>query len=57
MPPPPAMSAANARYDFVDSVDNDMDGLMPTAHSRTTTNARCAEQREERGTSKILAAR
>jgi hypothetical protein len=26
MPPPPPPSAANARYDFVDSVDSDMDG-------------------------------
>ena len=26
MPPPPPPSAANARYDFVDSVDSNMDG-------------------------------
>ena len=26
VPPPPSPSAANARYDFVDSVDSDMDG-------------------------------
>jgi hypothetical protein len=26
MPPPPSPSVANARYDFVDSVDCDIDG-------------------------------
>ena len=37
MPSPPSPSAANARYDFVDSVDSDMDGRWGSNADGTCT--------------------
>ena len=52
MPSPPSPSAANARYDFVDSVDSDMDGRWGSSadgscmYDRETASAYSAFLRE-----------